>query len=127
MKFPSLARRRGVLALAATGLVFVAACGGERTDVSAGVQKINDDLLAPQGAALECPKEIDGGEGAEFECTLKATEGDASSKVKMKVTKQGDALAVDVADQAAFSKALAGIIGGGTEQAAPEEEVAPAE
>jgi hypothetical protein len=111
MKFLNL-RRSGVLALAASGLVLVAGCGGTKTDVSAGVKEINDTILSAQGAALDCPKEIDGGEGTEFECTMKSTAGDQTAKVNMKVVKQGDNLAVDVADQAAFQEALQTVAGG---------------
>jgi hypothetical protein len=105
-------RRSGLLALAASSLVLVAGCGGTKTDVSAGVDEFNSAVLAAQGAELDCPKEIDGGEGTEFECDLNATEGEGSEKVKLKVTKEGDNLAVDVSDKDAFNEALATVTGG---------------
>lgn len=94
-----------ILAVAAAALV--AGCGGEKTDVSAGIDKLNSQILSQQGAELDCPDEIDGGEGTEFDCTMKALEGDASAPVKMKVVKEDGELAVDIADEAQFDKALA--------------------
>jgi hypothetical protein len=111
MKFLNL-RRMGILAVAASGLVLVAGCGGTKTDVSAGVDQFNTAVLAAQGAELDCPKEIDGGEGTEFDCDLNALEGDGSETVTLKVTKEGDKLAVDIADQAAFNQALQTVTGG---------------
>lgn len=99
-----------MLSVAGLALVFAVGCGGEKTDVSAGVGELNKQLSA-QGAALDCPKEIDGGEGAEFECTLKGTEGGKESKVKLKVVKENGDLAVDIADQAQFQSALQSIAG----------------
>ncbi|MDQ3935453.1 MAG: hypothetical protein M3340_12575 [Actinomycetota bacterium] len=114
--------------LAATALVSITAvvaagCGGEKTDVSGGVDNLNE-RLTQQGipAKLDCPKEVDGGEGTEFDCTLKANEGGKEEKLKMEVQKEGDDLVVDVKDQAAFEKALQSVAGqqgggqGGEEQ-----------
>jgi hypothetical protein len=105
------ARRSGMLACAATALLLVA-CGGEKTDVSAGVKSFNDDILAQQGAQLDCPKTIDGGEGATFDCTLKSADGGNEETVTLKVVKQGDKLAVDVEDSEAFNQALQSVTGG---------------
>jgi hypothetical protein len=111
MTFSNLARRYGTLAVAATGIVLVAGCGGTKTDVSAGVKDINDSVLAAQGAKLECPKEIDGGEGATFDCKLKSADGSKSADVKLKVAKQGKDLAVDIADENQFKQALTQVAG----------------
>jgi hypothetical protein len=105
MDLSNLVRARLVLPCVGAAL-FLAACGGERTDVSQGVKNINDQVLSSQGASLDCPKEIDGGEGATFDCKLKGTETGKEASVKMKVTKQGKDLAVDIADQPAFQTAL---------------------
>jgi N-methylhydantoinase B/oxoprolinase/acetone carboxylase alpha subunit len=76
--------------------VLIAGCGGERSNVSGGVDQVNAEL-AKQGAQLDCPKEVDGGEGATFECTLKGTQTGKSAKIKMKIVKDKGALAVDFA------------------------------
>ena len=100
--------RRG---LAAGPVVLVLAAGcGESTDVSGGVAEANKDL-AQQGARLQCPKEIDGGSGTEFDCTLRSTRSGKSEKVKLKVTGK-DADTVELADQAKFSDALRKVTGG---------------
>lgn len=116
-------RRIGVaFALTAGIAVVAAACGGEKTDVSGGVDNLNE-RLTQQGipAKLECPDEVDGGEGTEFECTLKANEGGKEEKLQMEVQKEGDDLVVDVKDQAAFEKALASVAGqGGQQQQQPQ-------
>jgi hypothetical protein len=99
-------------ALAAITIVFAAGCGGEKTDVSEGIDNLNE-RLTQQGvpAKLECPDEVDGAEGTEFDCDLKASEGDKSQKVKMEVSKEGDDYVVDVKDQASFERALATVVG----------------
>ena len=118
-----LTRMRSLLAMALVVVGVAAGCGGETTDVSGGVKDLNNDLKG-QGAELDCPKEVDGGEGTEFECTLKATEGDTSEKVDLKVDKEGDDLVVNVVDRAKFDAALQKVTG---QEAAPEEEEAPPE
>ena len=75
---------------------FAAGCGGEKSDVSGGVNAINQEL-AQQGARLDCPKEVDGGEGATFDCTLRGTRTNKSAPIKMKIVKENDELAVDFA------------------------------
>ena len=125
-----LRRIGAVLTLTTVVAVVAAGCGGEKTDVSGGVDNLNE-RLTQQGipAKLDCPKEVDGGEGTEFECTLKANEGGKEEKLQMEVQKEGGDLVVDVKDQAAFEKALASVAGqgggqqgGGGGQAAPEGE-----
>ena len=112
-----LRRIGAALALVAVTAVVAAGCGGEKTDVSGGVDNLNE-RLTQQGipAKLECPKEVDGGEGADFECTLKANQGGKEEKIQMEVQKEGDDLVVDVKDQQAFEKALASVAGGGQQQ-----------
>ncbi|HVE67073.1 MAG TPA: hypothetical protein VNB64_00690 [Solirubrobacteraceae bacterium] len=73
-----------------------AGCGGEKSDVSGGVNAINQEL-AQQGARLDCPKEVDGGEGATFECDLEGTQTNKSTKIEMKIVKENGDLAVDFA------------------------------
>lgn len=80
--------------------VLIAGCGGSRSNVSGGVGQVNTEL-AKQGAQLDCPKEVDGGEGATFDCTLKGTQTGKSTKIKMKIVKSGGSLAVDFNGQAA--------------------------
>ena len=109
-----LRRILATLALVSVAAVVAAGCGGEKTDVSGGVDNLNE-RLTQQGipAKLECPKEVDGGEGTKFECTLKANEGGKEEKIQMEVQKEGDDLVVDVQDQQAFEKALASVAGQG--------------
>jgi uncharacterized lipoprotein len=97
---------------AALSVLAIAACGEERTDVSQGVDKLNSQVLSQQGAELDCPDEVEGGEGATFDCTMKSTKGDKSADVKMKIVKEDGDLAVDIADAAQFEKALTTVAGG---------------
>lgn len=82
------------LALAAAG------CGGETTDVSAGVTNLNG-LSSKRDIQFDCPDEVDGGEGTEFDCTVKNTKTRKMASVKLKVVKEDGDLAVDFADKAA--------------------------
>ena len=93
-----------ILALAAVAVV---GCGGDVTDVSQGVESLNREVLAQQSVELDCPDEVDGGEGTEFDCTLKSTKNDKSAEVTLKIVKEGEDLAVDIADSRQFDKALA--------------------
>lgn len=104
--------RLGVALALATTMAVVAGCGGEKTDVSGGVDNLNE-RLTQQGipAKLECPDEVDGADGTEFDCDLKASEGDKSQKVKMEILKEGDDYVVDVKDQATFERAIATVVG----------------
>ena len=108
MQLSKLARLPLIVAIAAALALVAAGCGGEKTDVSQGVNQFNTDILANQGASLDCPKEVDGGEGTTFDCKLKSTKDDSkSADVQLKIVKQGGNLAVQKADEAAFAKALA--------------------
>jgi hypothetical protein len=100
--------RRGGLAAIAVGASLAAGCGGETTDVSQGVSSINKDL-ARQHVRLGCPKTVDGGAGAVFTCTLTNTRNHKSTKMKLKVVKQGDKLAVAPANSKEYPNALARI------------------
>jgi Domain of unknown function (DUF4333) len=97
--------RACLLALAAAAAT-AAGCGATRTDVSEGVDQLNERVLAPQGAKLDCPQEVDGGEGATFECTMRSTTGDASAPVEMRIETEGGELAVAVANDAQFDAAI---------------------
>ena len=112
-----LGRICAALALVTATAIVAAGCGGEKTDVSGGVDNLNE-RLTQQGipAKLDCPKEVDGGEGTDFECTLKANEGGKEQKIQMQVQKEGGDLVVDVKDQQAFEKALAAVAGQGGQQ-----------
>lgn len=121
-------RRIGVTVVIGLALAVVAAgCGGETTDVSGGVENLNK-RLDDQGiaATLDCPDEVDGGEGTDFECTLKADQGGTEQKVQMEVQKENDELVVDVKDAKAWEKAIQTVVGE-QEGVAPEEEAAPEE
>ena len=79
-------RARDSVSLIALAALFAAGCGGETTDISAAVDDTNKNL---QGAAtLTCDDEIDGGEGTEFDCTLKG-KGGGTETVKIKIIKDG--------------------------------------
>lgn len=85
-------------------------CSGERTDISEGVDKLNTQVLGPQGAKLDCPGEVDGGEGTKFDCTMRSTSGDRSAPVQMQIVEQDGDLAVDLADEKQFDAALEKVI-----------------
>ena len=95
-----------ILAVLAVLAAVAAGCGGERTDVSQGIDEFNTQVLQPQGAQLDCPDEVDGGEGTTFDCTVKSTKGDESAPVQMKIVTENGELKVDVADQAKFNAAV---------------------
>lgn len=121
-------RRIGAAIAISLALVVVAAgCGGETTDVSGGVENLNK-RLDDQGiaATLDCPKEVDGGEGTDFECTLKPDEGGAEQKVQMEVQEENGELVVDVRDGKAWEKAIENVVGE-QEGVVPEEGAAPEE
>ena len=89
-----------------------AGCGGEKSNVSGGVNAINQEL-AQQGARLDCPKEVDGGEGATFDCDLEGTRTNKTTKIKMKIVKENGDLAVDFAGtRAQVQRAIAQVTGG---------------
>lgn len=101
-------RAWGVVLVAAA--LFAAGCGGGKTDVSAGVDDLNGQLK-PQGVSLECPNEVTGGEGTQFDCTMKGRGGQSKS-VQLKVAKEGDDLVVDIVNQAEFDAARKQVAGG---------------
>jgi hypothetical protein len=104
-------RARVTLAAGALALVLAASgCTTDKTDVSAGVDDFNKEL-APEGLALDCPKEIKGGEGTVFQCTLKGTRNGKSAPVQLKVAKESGDLVVDAANQAEFDRLRAEVAG----------------
>jgi len=91
------------------GAPVVNGCGTEVTDVSQAVDGINKELESV-GASIDCPgeKEV---EGDTFECDLKGKESGKTAKVMLKIVgKEKDT--VDIADQAAYDKALQEVVGG---------------
>jgi len=100
---PTAATRLSGLVLAAA---LAAGCGGETTDVSQGVDNINRDLLRAQGVRLDCPDEVDGAEGTVFTCKITNRRNKDTASLRMKVTKQDGQLAVDIASEKEFQKAL---------------------
>ena len=85
---------------------FLAGCGGEVTDVSEGVNQLNEQELAQFNVELDCPDEVDGGEGTEFECTLRGKQGGETRKVKLKIVERDGDLLVAPAEEAAFDRAV---------------------
>jgi hypothetical protein len=96
-------------AVGAIAAVFVAGCG-KTTDISKGVEDFNR-TLEPNGLTLDCPKEIKGGEGTEFDCTLKGTRNGKSAPVKLKIGKEEGDLVINAADQKAFDTARQEVAG----------------
>ncbi|MDQ3741779.1 MAG: DUF4333 domain-containing protein [Actinomycetota bacterium] len=95
--------RLGVLAALAALLT---GCAGTKTDVSDGIEDLNRRELAPLGAEIDCPDEVDGAEGTEFECTLKGTQGDETRKVRLKIVERDGDLLVAPAQDAEFDRAV---------------------
>jgi len=81
-----LRRTLSVVAVSAFTAVFAAGCGGETTDISAAVDATNENLKA-NGVTLDCPKEVDGGEGTKVDCTLKGAKSGESAPLQVKVGK----------------------------------------
>jgi hypothetical protein len=102
-------RARIAVAAGAAAALLAAGCGS-KTDVSAGVEDFNR-TLEPQGAMLECPKEVKGNEGTVFDCTLMGTRSGKSAPVQLKIAKEEGDLVVDAADQKAFDLARAEVTG----------------
>ena len=97
---------RTCLAALTAAAALAGGCGGEVTDVSQGVDELNK-VLFPQGAKLDCPDQVDGAEGATFDCTMKSTnDEDRTAPVEMKIVKEGGELAVDRANDSQFRRAL---------------------
>ena len=111
--------RRPIAALALLSVAALAGagCGGKQTDVSEGIESYND-RLTQQGiqAEFECPDKVDGHAGTEFECTLKADQGDKSAKVKFEVRNEGKDLIVIEKDQATIDRALQTVVGAQQQQ-----------
>ena len=102
---PAVVKLRKTGALAAVAAL-AAGCQG-KTDVSEGVANLNAAHLADRGVRLECPDRVDGGEGATFACTLKATRGRASAPVTMRIVEEEGELRIDSDDERAFERAVA--------------------
>jgi hypothetical protein len=89
--------------------LLIAGCG-QKTDISKGIEDFNR-TLEPNGLTLECPKEVKGGEGTQFECTLKGTRNGKSAPVMLKIGKEEGDLVIDAADQKAFDTARQEVAG----------------
>jgi hypothetical protein len=108
-----LGRLGALLALLSTVAVAAAGCGGDKTDVSAVVDTYND-RLSQRGflGRLECPDEVEGREGTEFECTLRAEQGGQTEKVTMEIRKEGDDIIAMEKDPQEFERAVQTVAGG---------------
>jgi len=104
-----LPRGGTALAAGAVAVVFAAGCGA-KTDISKGVEDFNR-TLEPNGLTLECPKEVSGGEGTKFDCTLRGTRNGKSTTVQLKIGKEEGDLVIDAADQKAFDTARQEVAG----------------
>jgi hypothetical protein len=100
---------RALCVLPVGAALAVAGCG-EKTDVTAGTEDFNQDLRA-EGLSLECPKEVKGGDGTQFDCTMKGKGGQRKTVQLKIVTEQGD-LAVDVVNRAEFDATRKELAGG---------------
>ncbi|MDQ4040442.1 MAG: hypothetical protein M3141_01675 [Actinomycetota bacterium] len=104
---------RTIAAVLGSGVALtLAACGGERSDVSAGVDAMNREL-AREGVRLDCPDEVDGAAGATFHCELRGPQTRRTARVEMRIVEEDDQLAVDFAGgrerlQAAIAKVTEG-------------------
>jgi hypothetical protein len=87
MEFRNLTGWRSVLAAGAVAAALFTGCGGTTTDITAAVDDTNKNL-APD-ATIDCPDTVDGGEGTEFDCTLKGSKSGKTKTVKVKVIKDG--------------------------------------
>jgi hypothetical protein len=76
------------------------------------VDRLNTQILSPQGAELDCPDEVDGGAGTTFDCTMKAIGGKKTAAVRMQVVEQDGDLAVGAANDEQYEKALESVAGG---------------
>jgi hypothetical protein len=106
MKSNNLAGWRRTLALFAVVALFVVGCGGTTTDISAAVDDTNNSLKQ-DNVTIDCPDEVDGGEGTKFECTLKGTKSGKTEKIEAKVIKDG----IAPVDQAGYEEAVARVSG----------------
>ena len=112
-----LGRLGATVALLSITAVAAAGCGGDKTDLGEYTDGYND-RLSQNGipAKLECPDRVDGHEGTDVECTLRATQGDKSAKIGFEIRKQGKELAVFEKDQEAIDRALQEVAGGAQQQ-----------
>lgn len=83
---------------AALATVALAACGEERSDVSAGVDAMNREL-GREGVRLDCPDEVDGAARATFHCQLKGAQTRRTVRVEMRIVEEDGDLAVDFAGE----------------------------
>ena len=101
-------RRSAVLVV----LPVISGCGGEKSDVSGGVDAINREMVN-EGARLDCPKEVDGAKGAQFACNLEGTQTGSTTKVTMRIVEENGSLAVDFAGgRAQVQAAIRRVTGG---------------
>ena len=103
-----LRRIAAALALVTVASALVAGCGAEKTDIGDAIDARNE-AFQQQGVPvrLDCPDQVDGHEGTEFDCDLVAAQGGDKKKVKMKIDTEGDDLTVDFKDTAAFERTAA--------------------
>lgn len=103
-----LRRIAATLAAVTVAAVLAAGCGGEKTDIGDAIDARNE-AFQQQGVPvkLECPDQVDGQEGTEFDCDLVASRGGDKEKVRMKIDTEGDDLTVDFKDTAAFERTAA--------------------
>ena len=88
-----------------TSVALLSGCG-ETTDVSGAVERLNNGFLAGQKVRLECPREVDGGDGANFECTLRNPRTGRAAPVTLRIVKDDGQSSVDMADGQQFGAAL---------------------
>jgi hypothetical protein len=104
---------RSLRALALAPLILVltigAGCGEKRTDITAAVADFNSQFGGV--FVLDCPDEVDGGEGTTFDCTLSSAEGEVSETVEFQVTDQDGDLVIDYTDEEQVDAAIERISG----------------
>ena len=103
-----LRRIAAALALVTVAAAVAAGCGGKKTDIGDAIDARNE-AFEQQGVPLklECPDQVDGHKGAEFDCDLVASRGGDKEKVKMKIDEEGGDLTVDFKDSRAFEQTAA--------------------
>src|SRR4051794_16363219 len=97
---------RRILAVSALAGALIVGCGGEETDISGAIADSNKNL-AQNGASIDCPKKVDGGDGTKVKCTIKGKETGKTAPLELKV--QNGAL-VPV-DQQAYEAAVHQVTG----------------
>jgi hypothetical protein len=103
-----LRRIATALAVVTAAGVVAAGCGGDKTDIGEAIDQRNEAFQS-QGipVKLECPDQVDGHKGAEFDCELVASRGGQKEKVRMEIDEEGDELTVDFKDTAEFERTAA--------------------